>query len=133
MNKKTVFGKIGIGLTAVIIFVSAAIGLILAFKFQLGMVAGRATEFVGTLHTGEHILIACDDDKFLILPIDMTPTEIGILQGNYASLTNDIDRHEYHPVDGKPTTFLVGCLKVEVIKDPNSNWMLNIYMPPANK
>ena len=81
--------------------------------------------------SGEHIILACDYDRILILPVDTTPTKIGILQGSYTSLTNDIDRHEYHPVAGKPSVILVECLKIEIVKDPESNWMLNIYKPPA--
>ena len=131
MKRMTVLSKIGLGLTAITIFVCAIFGMILALRVERDMVAGRATEFVGTLHTGEHIILACDYDRILILPVDTSPIEIGILQGSYTSVTNDIDRHEYHPVDGKPTMFLIGCLKVEVIKDPDSNWMLNIYKPPA--
>jgi hypothetical protein len=110
----------------------AIIGLYLAIIFKEKMISDRATEFVGTLRIGDHFLTRCaDNEGFLIMPMDAGPNEIGILQGSYTSVTNDIDRHVYHPVEGKPTTFRVGCLKAEVIKDPYSNWMLNIYTPPT--
>jgi hypothetical protein len=121
---RSVLVLIGISLTVII-------GLYLAIIIKEKMISDQATELVGTLRTGENIILTCDRDKFLILPTDTTPSEIGILQGSYTSVTNDINRHEYHPVEGKPTFFRVGCLKVEIVKDPYSNWMLNIYMPPA--
>jgi len=139
MNKTNIsshFDRIGVGSSILIFFaisLTAVAGLIWASRAQMNMIADRSTEFVETIHTGEHIILDCDRDKYLVLPVDSTPTEIGILLGSYSSGTNDIYRHEYHPGPEKQNTILIGCLKIEIVKDPESNWMLNIYRPPADK
>jgi hypothetical protein len=125
--------SVGTILIFITISLATILGLYLATIYKERLISDRATELVGTLRTGEHIIVTCDRDKILVLPVDTTPFEIGILQGSYTSGIKDIDRYTYHPIEGKPTTILIGCIKVEIVKDPDSNWMLNIYTPPTEK
>jgi hypothetical protein len=114
-------------LIAVLLIVGFSAAIAAGFELSTQQALANATQYVGVVHTGEQIVLSCPGDPIFVELYGTTPDKVYVLAGG---ISTKITLWTIN-VSPKTAVFSQGCLKVKIVKDPQANYMLEIYAPPA--